>query len=147
MEDKEREKREKQIRLMVKLYFEKIDYLDENTLGEWTEKALNAFLDSDMEIDKINDIMAETFKNRREDFIMEREEEKTLNNTELKFMFVDNDNAGMAMQQQQENAKVLTKTNDLSDDSGFISNIIITTLALITFTLSGIGLALIYLLQ
>ena len=143
MEEKERRKRENQITFMVQLYFEKLNYLDKNTLGEWTNKALNAFLDTDLSIDEINDIMSETFKKKSEDFIMEREER---NDSELKFMFVENENEGVS-QELDSSRQYVKSSSDLSSDSGFINNIVITTLALITFTLSGIGLALIYLLQ
>ena len=144
MEEKERLKREKQIKFMVQLYFEKLDYLDKNTLGEWTNKALNAFLDTDLSIDEINDIMSETFKKKSEDFIMEREERQ---DSDLKFMFVENESDSVTQELEQDSKQLVKSSSDLSSDAGFISNMIITTLALITFTLSGIGIALIYLLQ
>ena len=75
---------------------------------------------------------------------MEREERQ---DSDLKFMFVENESDSVTQELEQDSKQLVKSSSDLSSDAGFISNMIITTLALITFTLSGIGIALIYLLQ
>lgn len=56
-------------------------------------------------------------------------------------------NSGGGNTNSKENPKVLSKMPNESLEAGFISNTIITTLALITFVLCFIGIALIYLIK
>ena len=133
MEDKE--KRKKQISFMVRLYFDKVNYLKDKDIDEWTKKALDAFLDSDLSIDEINEQMAKTFKNKDEVFKMNNKDEEEY----MRFMFVEDEEA--YKDEELEKPKQLVKTND----NGFANNVILTTLSLITFTLCGIGLVILYL--
>jgi len=141
MEENKRTKRKNQITLMMKLYFEKVDYLKDKDLDEWTKKALDTFLDSDLSIDEINDQISYALKNKKNEFSIEEKEEKE---NYMKFMFVEDEES---ITNNEDKAKQLVKTSDDLNEAGFVNNIIITTLALITFSLSAIGMALIYLLQ
>ena len=134
-------KRKNQITLMMKLYFEKVEYLKDKNLEEWTNKALSTFLYSDLSIDEINDRISYALKNKKNEFSLEDKEEKE---NYMKFMFVEDENA---ITKEEDKAKQLVKKQDDVSEAGFINNIIITTLALITFSLSAIGMALIYLLK
>lgn len=134
MEEMERNKRKNQIIFMVKLYFDKLN-LDSEKLGEWTDKAVNTFLDSDLSIDEINERMSDTLTNNKDSFSIEPKED----NVDLSSMIQESENSIM----ENEDAKQLVKDNKA--DAGYIDNIVITTLALISFTLCGIGLALLYL--
>lgn len=134
MEEMERNKRKNQIIFMVKLYFDKLN-LDSEKLGEWTDKAVNTFLDSDLSIDEINERMSDTLTNNKDSFSIEPKED----NVDLSSMIQESENSIM----ENEDAKQLVKDNKA--DAGYIDNIVITTLALISFALCGIGLALLYL--
>ena len=134
MEEMERNKRKNQIIFMVKLYFDKLN-LDSEKLGEWTDKAVNTFLDSDLSIDEINERMSDTLTNNKDSFSIEPKE----GNVDLSSMIQESENSIT----ENEDAKQLVKDNKA--DAGYIDNIVITTLALISFALCGIGLALLYL--
>ena len=140
MDDLEKNKRKNQIVFMVKLYFDKLN-LDKEQLPDWTDKAIGTFLDSDLSIDEINDIMSDTFSNNKDGFSIETKEE----NEDMKFMFVESENSDVAQEEQEDN-KVLVKEDDRVS-AGYVDNIVITTLALISFALCGIGLALLYLFK
>ena len=165
MEDMERNKRKNQITFMVKLYFDKLD-MDKSTLDEWTDKALNTFLDSELTVDEINDRLSDTFKNNKDSFDLEGKEDINVGDNSLDteamseainegfkednayddidVMFKDNE---VNPTFEAEEGKVLVKSSEDHKDAGYIDNIVITTLALISFALCGIGLALLYLLK
>ena len=107
--------KKKQILLMVKLYYERLDKLHDRELTQLQEDALEKYLDTDFSIDEINDLIAKDY----------------LQNTVSK---------------DEKKAKMLVKVRQDNED-GYIHNMIITSLTLITFSLCFIGLIIIYLLK
>ncbi len=114
MEVSVQEIKKKQILLMVKLYYERLEQLHNQDLNQLQIEALEKYLDSDFTIDEINDLIAKDYIHKKSS--------------------------------KEELAKQLVKVRQDNED-GYIHNMIITSLTLITFSLCFIGLILLYLLK
>ena len=115
MEVSIQEIKKRQILLMVKLYYERIDKLHHYELNQLQEEALEKYLDSDFSIDEINDLLAKEY--------------------------IQNN-----ISKEEKQAKQFIKVRQ-DNEEGYIHNMIITSLTLITFSLSCIGLIILYLLK
>ena len=117
--------REKQISMMAKLYYVRCPFLQKEPLDDWIKDNMDKYLESNLSIEEINDSIADTIREKKND------KEKELNS--------------MMNEKKDNSHEKKTKKKVLGDnDEGFISNMIITTLALITFALCSIGLVLLY---
>lgn len=105
--------RKKKISLMVKLYYERIPSLHDESLLLLTDKYLNEYLDTDMSIEEINNKIAEdVVKHGKKE---EKKEEQPV----------------------EEKTKVLQKTNNpVHYEDGYVHNLVISTVAFIVFTIA-----------
>lgn len=132
----EKELRKNQITLMVQLYYKRVPFLQVEPLEDVLKKALDKYLDSGLTIEQINDSLAEAVMDRKKD----------LGNTqEINQMLEESD---VVEKEDKEKAPQKKKINpNANGEEGMISSMIITTLALISFSLSCIGLIILYLLK
>lgn len=132
----EKELRKNQITLMVQLYYKRVPFLQVEPLEDVLKKALDKYLDSSLTIEQINDSLAEAVMDRKKD----------LGNTqEINQMLEESD---VVEKEDKEKAPQKKKINpNANGEEGMISSMIITTLALISFSLSCIGLIILYLLK
>jgi len=134
--DSEKEIRKAKINLMVQLYYKRVPFLQTEPLDVVTKRALDKYLDSDLSIEQINDSLAEAVMNRKND----------LGNTqEIDAMFEEKEEEKEEV--KEEAFQKRKEKPGVKSEEGMISSMIITTLALITFSLSCIGLIILYLLK
>ena len=114
--------KKKKIELMVKLYYERIPSLQNESLLLLTDKYVNQFLDSDYSIEEINNKIAEDVVKQKES--KEKED---------------------ALAEEKESPKVLQKTdNPIYYEDGYVHNLILSTVAFIVFTIACCGLIILY---
>ena len=134
MSENERELRKNKITLMVKLYYNRVPLLQLEPLEAVTKKALDKYLDTDLSIEQINDSIASAVMRRKNDLGTTQEINLMLEERNK----VDVEEKGV---QKKKNMP------SVQNEEGMVSSMIITTLALISFSLSFIGLIIIYLLK
>ena len=111
------ESRKKKISLMVKLYYERVPSLQNESLLLLTDKYVNQYLDTEYSIEEINNKIAEdVVRNGGTQKKEESAEEKTL---------------------VEEKPKTLQKTeNPVHYEAGYVHNLILSTVAFIVFTIA-----------
>lgn len=80
--EEKRELRKKQITLLVKSYYEKLEFLHYEPLNLLIDKALDLFLDSDLTIDEINDKLIEAITSRKKSLMERYDDNKVRDNHE-----------------------------------------------------------------
>ena len=134
----ERDLRKNKITLMVQLYYKRIPFLQLESLEDVTKKALDKYLDTDLSIEEINDLLAEAVMDRKRD----------LGNTqEINAMLEEKEKLEEEKKEQEVAVQKRKLKPGVKNEEGMISSMIITTLALISFSLSCIGLIILYLLK
>ena len=120
----EREIRRKKISTMVRLYYDRIPFLQHENLDLLIENTLDKYLNTNLTIEEINDCLSVMVSDRK---------------NELKRMLDEEP-------KNEKKGKIKVK-NKSDNEEGFVSSMIVTTLALITFSLSCIGLIIILLMK
>ena len=80
--EEKRELRKKQITLLVKSYYEKLEFLHYEPLNLLIDKALDLFLDSDLTIDEVNDKLIEAITSRKKSLMERYDDNKVRDNHE-----------------------------------------------------------------
>ena len=80
--EEKRELRKSQITLLVKSYYEKLDFLHYEPLDLLIDKSLDLFLDSDLTIDEINEKLIEAIASRKKALMDRYDDDKVRDNHE-----------------------------------------------------------------
>ncbi len=81
--DDEKELRREQITLLIKSYYNKLDFLHYESFDVLIEKALNLFLDSDLTIDEINEKVLDAIADRKRAIDERYDDDNVKNNHEI----------------------------------------------------------------
>ncbi len=140
-EKDQRDLRKDQLSIMAKRYYEKFEFLHDKPIDQFIQETLDTYLDSNLTIEEVNEQFMDTL-------LSKKNEEKQESSDDLSLMLEDNQIREETKDRNEmvQHPVFIKKKKDFNEE-GYINNIIITTLALITFSLCFIGIAVLYLLQ